>query len=432
MENVGPRGLGLQLEVRMPAIAGASKRKKNFFPGRRFHAGPADKVRSRRLTDFRQVADLSAIRYPFVNLMERLTKFCFEGSAAMKACRAWLASVVLLPVLVGCGSKSTPSEPDAFVKELSNTVAAGDLGGAWNYLPPKYQSDVKSVIHEAAANLDAEVYDKGYALIGKLALLLKSKKDLLLKSEMLGQMPKEQKEKVEANWQSLVDAVEALANSEIKTVDGLKNVDPGEFLSSTGNKLFAIAKTSDPNGRLEKLKTFKATVVKREGDTATLKMEMEGEPAEEKEFKQVEGKWLPKQMVDEWDKGMADAKKNLGALKMPPEKKSQALGLIKTVDSSLDKLLAAPDQAAFNNELGGLMIGAMMGGALLGGGGPPGMPVGPGSGIPGGPIGLPGGAVPGPGVPPGLPGGVPLGTGPAALPSIPPPGGTPAVPALPK
>jgi hypothetical protein len=346
----------------------------------------------------------------------------------MKTYRAWPAAVLVLPILAGCG-KSTPSEPDAFVTQFSKDVAAGDLGSAWNYLPPKYQSDVKGLITEAASNLDAEVYDKGFALTGKVALLLKSKKDFLLKSDASVQMPKEQKDKLDANWQSLVDAVETLSNSDIKTLDGLKKVDPGAFLASTGNKLFAIAKTSDPNAEkeIDKLKNFKATVVKRDGDTATLKIEMDGKPAKEEVFKQVEGKWLPKAMVDDWDADMAKAKSKLADLKLSPEMKPKVLEVIKLADTSLDRLLAAKDQETFNkemNELQGAIMGVVMSAMMGGGGGPP-IEFSPGT----GPGGLPGGAFPGPGVPPGLPGGVPLGTG-GAAPTL--PGSTPAVPALPK
>ena len=340
----------------------------------------------------------------------------------MKTYRAWLLFVGLLPVLAGCG-KSTPSEPDAFVKELSTTLAAGELGTAYSYLPPKYQADVKKLVNDAAANMDAEVYDKGFALTGKLTLLLKSKKDFLLASPMLSSIPVP-KDKLTANWQPVVDALESVSNSEIKTLDGLKKVDPGTFLGSTGNKLFAIVKTSVPNAEQElaNLKNAKVSVVKREGDTATLKIEVEGKPAEEKEFKQVEGKWLPKEMVDDWDKSMTEARSKFSELKLTPEKKTQALEGIKMVDTALDRLLAAPDQAAFDKELAGLAGAVMMGG--MGGGG---MPM-PGPGGPGGFPG-PGGAFPGPGVPPGLPGGVPLGTG-ASAPTL--PGTTPSIPALPK
>jgi hypothetical protein len=325
----------------------------------------------------------------------------------MRTYRAWLASALLLPILAGCG-KSTPAEPDAFAKEFTNTVANGDLGDAWNYLPPKYQSDVTKLVHDAASNIDAEVYDKGFALTGKLALLLKSKKDFLLKSETVGQMPKEQKEKMEANWQSLVDALETLSNSEIKTVDGLKKVDPGAFLGSTGNKLFALAKTApDADKNLAKLKTFKATKVKEEGDTATLKMEMEGQPTKEEQFKKVEGKWLPKDMVDDWDKSMKEARDNLAKLKLTPEQKTMALNVIKQVETALDRLLAANDQATFDKEIGEL-TGAVMGAALMGAGGPPASPV-----LHTSPAG---------------PNGVPFGAGPAAT-ALP---GTPAVPGLPK
>jgi hypothetical protein len=93
-------------------------------------------------------------------------------------------------------------------------------------------------------------------------------------------------------------------------------------------------------------------------------------------------------MVDGWDKAMAEARTNCGALKLASEKKVLALATIKMIDSAFDRLMSAQDQAAFDVEVNELMGAIFLG---LGGASPP------------------PGALPGPGVPPGLPGGVPSG-----------------------
>jgi hypothetical protein len=365
----------------------------------------------------------------------------------MKVHRNWLAPALLAAAVMGCnksdsgaggagGGAAAPSEPDAYVQDFVNSVAAGDTAKLWAALPPKYQADVKSVIQEAASNLDAEVYDKGFAIAGKLTQVLKTKKNFVVNSPMVGSMvPPPIKDQVVANWDSIVSGLEAVVNSEIKTIDGLKQADPGKFLASTGNKLADIAKSAVPNAQqeLDKAKKTKVTLVKKEGDKATLKLETEGEPAKETAFQNVEGKWLPAEMVAGWNDSMSEARGAMAQLKLPADKKAEVLTALKNADAALDKLLAAPDQGSFDVGLLGLMAAMGPGPGGPGPGGPGALPPGgpPGSLAPG----LPGGAVPGPGVPAGLPGGVPLGTGASApkLPNIPPPPGTtPPVPALPK
>jgi hypothetical protein len=287
----------------------------------------------------------------------------------MKLHRTWLASVVLLPLLAGCGT-SAPSEPEVFVKELSNNLAAGDLGAVWKSLPPKYQADVKGLINEAASNLDAEVYDKGFALAGKVVLVMKSKKDFFLDSKASGSIPMPHDVRVK-NWPFVVDALESVANSEIKTHAGLKNVDPQRFLATTGNKLFNFFKAVVPDAgqQLDKLKSATVSTVRVDGDIATLKVEIDGRPPANEVYQKVEGKWLPKEMVDKWDAAMAQVRGSFGALKLTPEMITQVLEVIKVADPVLDRLLAAPDQAAFDKELAN-MQGAIMGAMLMGGGGP--------------------------------------------------------------
>ena len=357
----------------------------------------------------------------------------------MKVNRYWLApALMVLAAASGCNKSDSGatggggaaagalSEPDAYARDFVNGLAAGDVGRVWTAFPPKYQADIKSVIGAAAANLDPDVYNKAFAVAGKFVQLLKTKKDFIVNSPNFQRMLPIPKEPLVENWSAIVGTLESITNSEIKTIDGLRKVDPGQFLSSTGGEIFRIGKATGPQAddALRKAKEAKVTVVKREGDTATLKIEVEGDTPDLLDVTKVEGKWLPTVIVMDWDKKIASIRDDMApTLKLAPEVKTQALIMIQVVDGALDGLLAASDQKAFDSQLAVLQEMA----GITGGGPPPGAPP---AGAPGGltPR-LQGGALPGPGVPPGLPGGVPLGTG-ASGPTL--PGTTPAIPALPK
>jgi hypothetical protein len=321
----------------------------------------------------------------------------------MNATLRWL-TVGLLVLTVGCnkgepagsagggagGYGAAPSKPpvdvapDVYVQGVINSALTGDAGAVWNALPAKYQADVKSLKDEFAGKVDAEMWNKGFEVVGKLGRVLRDKKDFILAGALGGFLPAESKEPIKANWDSVVGLLNTLATSEIKTVDGLKQADPGRFLSSTGTAVLsgglkAAAADKDAAEKLAKARTAKVILDKHEGDTATLKLEVDGklEP-EVKEFKKIDGKWLPADMIADWDKGVADMKNDMSSLAVPPEQKLAVMGMLASVDQLLDKLLAAKDQAAFDGEVGMAMMqfGPLLGGLGGGGGAMSGPPVG--------------------------------------------------------
>jgi len=148
-------------------------------------------------------------------------------------------SLALVALFVGCNKSEGPKlpEPDAAVKDMISKATSGDASIAWTILPPKHQADVKTVVQEAAGKIDPEVWNKAFATVGKLSQLLKTKKDYFLGSSLTQGMKPDEKDELARNWQKIVDIVDALANSDIKTHDGLKAADPGKFLETTGTKV---------------------------------------------------------------------------------------------------------------------------------------------------------------------------------------------------
>lgn len=348
---------------------------------------------------------------------------------------AWLVGVALLaagcsksePAAAPPGGTSTGAKPaaaaaaaapaasakaDVYVQGILQSLSSGDAAAVWNALPAKYQADVTGLKNEFASKMPADLWNKAFTVVGKAAGVLKDKKEFMLKSAPVAGAGPEGKVKVEQNYDAAVALLATLANSEIKTVDGLKATDPGRFLSSTGSNLLSggikIFAAADPMNQtnLDKLRQSKVVLVKEEGDTAVLKMETPGEnDKEEKTFKKVDGKWLPEDMVKDWDKQMADAKSELAMMAIPDEQKGPILGILAQVDSTLDKLAAAKDQAAFDAEMQGAMIQLLpvigmfsgAGGAMSGPGattGPPPDKLPPGAGLPPGPGGIPAGIPP--------------------------------------
>ena len=289
-------------------------------------------------------------------------------------------------VSVGCGSQATP---DGAVKAIADGISRSQPQAAWDQLPPSYQKDVNQLVVKFAGKMDKELWDNGFKLAQKLLKVLKEKKQFILEipplKAQLAQQGVDEKE-LTKNWNVVVDMFSTLVNSDISSLDKLKKFDVRKFLAGPGAKLMkqmstlsALTKTDDFNKALKEMKDVKVTLIKTEGDTATVKIQRGSQEPKEEQMVKVEGKWIPKTIADQWKVKMLEAQAFIEKIK--PEEvtknKEMILAQMKSVDALLDQLLAAKTQEKFNQVVMGF-IGGLMGGF----GGPP-----PGPGPPGPPPG---------------------------------------------
>ena len=256
--------------------------------------------------------------------------------------------------------------PDAAARALLVSVEAGDLRALWDALPSSYQRDVNDVIHTFAANMDVDLWRSGAAIFKKAVRVLKEKKEFILKQPALAASPVDVTAMTE-NYDPLVGVLETLAGSELTDLQKLKTLDMAAFLDGTGKKvagqLAAVAKAADDkkldlNGfpgvpveamPLANLGKAKFSTLKIAGDTATLRVENEGE-TKDVEVVRVDGKWWPKEIADKWPQQMQAAKAAL-TTQMPEELKKNKMAAMmpmQMVVSVLDSLLAAKTQQEFD------------------------------------------------------------------------------------
>jgi len=278
----------------------------------------------------------------------------------------------------GAGLLVLPDSPDGTVKALADGIVRGQPGVFWKAMPHKYQEDVKGLVSDFAGRMDAQLYDKGFAVVKKAVAVLKKQKKFILGSPMMANVKVDPKA-IDAKWDGAVAALEAVTTSDLSSIAKLKTLDIGAALDSTGGKLMTTMSglsTLMPGDEynkefIAKLQGLQVQVLEKTADTATIRMTAPGEDPEEEEMVRVEGRWVPKEMAEEWDEGIAEAKKGLA--EMTPEvfaqAKPQAMMMMSMVDTLLDQLLAANSQQAFDMVIGQAMM-MVMGAAA--GGGPPG------------------------------------------------------------
>jgi len=275
--------------------------------------------------------------------------------------------------------------PDGVVTAVLHAVKDNRLGVLWDVLPARYQTDVNGLVRAAAAKIDPVLYNQGFTLAIKVTRLLKEKKTFILNHPMLSAIPPDAeftKEDMVKSWDSGVNTLDILLNSELSNIESLKSLDVGQFLSGTLSTAMKSAYTTTPIPFPVDIDAIKVELVSITGDQAVIKItppadckESDGIAcqAEERNMTKVDGKWLPTEMVTGWDAEVVQAKAQIAAMKTDEleQMKPQILAGLAMVDGLLSQIDKTATQAEFNAALGGLM-GLVMG--SMGGPGGPGTP----------------------------------------------------------
>lgn len=292
-----------------------------------------------------------------------------------------------------------PDTPDGTVTAVMSAMADGNPRGPWDALPSSYQSEINSLIHEYAEVVDPIMWDKGFSVANRVANVLADKQEFIFGNQRVAMQmaTNRQANEIKAAYPKVVGLLTTLLGSDIASREKLKTLDVGEFLGTTGAQLFgnvaALAALSPTNSfatDLDSLREVSAKVLSTEGDTVELEISAPGQTNQVEKMKQVEGRWIPVQMADEWEEGIKKARAGLEQMKAEKQAVGmQAQMMLGMVEGVLAQFENANNQQDFDMALQGVMGMAM--GAMQGGG--PGGPGGQGS-MQGGP--------PGFGPPPGM------------------------------
>jgi len=265
------------------------------------------------------------------------------------------------------------STAEATVQTFINSMIDKKPGHAWDMLPSKHQEDIGKLKAAFAANMDKVVYDKAFAIISKLTNILESKKDLILSHPMLGSSPVP-KDDISKNWDSIVSVLKIISESDLSSIDKVKNANVKNFANKTIGDLLVLAdKLSElvpgqkgKAGLMEELKGMTIKVKDSTEDSARLVVEDSGSKENALAMVKVDGKWLPKEMAENWDKEIQSAIENLEKMKANPMASMQSIAVLAMVEGVLDKF----NEIKTADELNALIQSTMgqVGPMLMGGG----------------------------------------------------------------
>lgn len=301
------------------------------------------------------------------------------------------------------GASSYTQFPDdldgkAFVDLVYGELNEGRTIVLWDALPASMQKDVESLVAAFAKRVDSRTFDILRKTRNNLVEILKKQQRFILNSSVIG-IPSDQAAVIDASYPSAVALFESVMAKDL--FDG-KRLQKGDMrgllepyfqnINSAGEKLVE----SLPEGHPMRLEYQKA---KRFGvaagnytvtqDSSTQVSVVTTNPSAPPEMGNVtmlltlvDGRWLPKDMVANWESGMQQAK-FLTSMMKPDDIHTSVTGALFVVNAPLNNLKNAKTQEEFDRTLkeleaifkgmaGGAMAGGPGGFAPPGGGPPPG------------------------------------------------------------
>jgi hypothetical protein len=276
-------------------------------------------------------------------------------------------AVVFALVGVGCKEKSptekgaeavkavkVPEAPDQVVNEAVKAVKEGNLIAVYAMLPDSYQKDVQDLYGKIAAKIDAEMYGKLWTLIDKGFAAIKKNKDKVGEG---APMPIDQ-------ILTPVEEFLALAKEmKLSDAEAMKALNVAAFLADNGKKLSDFGwKTAEAIQKEKVAETkkmldgIKAVAKETKENEATVTITMMDQP-QDVVFVKVEGKWIPKDLADQWPKMKEEANKKLDAGLAEFEKNKEEM---KKMLAGFEEALTKFDASGKLEDLGPVM-GAMQG-----------------------------------------------------------------------
>lgn len=275
--------------------------------------------------------------------------------------------------------------PVAAFDSFKTSVANGQAGDLWNHLPKSWQANLNEMTQMVGQKMPAATWDKGFSILNRLGKLLEGKSDMFagMLAAQLG--PDQNVEDINSSLKVVGKLFAVVGSSDFATVEKLKSIDLGSTANTTGSELLnmvlnikalnnQIAKDTDNKAKSlkEAMLSMKAEVVSQEGDSAKIKIISPDGKEDTQDVVKVEGKWMFKEMVDGYNKDMANSKAQLSAaLDTMPQNQMQVMMVMGMVETMLTSFETANTPEEMQQAIqsvapmfGGLMMGAAMGGGL--------------------------------------------------------------------
>lgn len=307
-------------------------------------------------------------------------------------------------------------DPKEFIDLVFKETSQDNYIVMWDAMPASKQKQLEELMVEFARKVDPRSFDMIRKTRNSLVEILRKQQKFILNSSVLA-MPPDVRQEFEPVYPAMVDVADHLVAKELLdgkrmqqgNMRGLLDTYLTRLLKSAEKAIVALPTDNPIRSQYEDAKILNKpnwTVEKTSSTSATLSIPpAPGGPPPPPPIALVlsEGRWLPEDLVKNWDMGISQAKGFIAT--MNPEQIQQGIttGMF-VVNAPLNSLKNAKSQEEFDKVLGDLsaLVPPGIGPASLFGPPERGMPGG-GPGMPGGGLGTTGSGGPSGGPQPGTP-----------------------------
>ena len=234
---------------------------------------------------------------------------------------------------------------EEFLDTMSHELEAGYATALWHALTPEMQADVEDLVVAAVEAGGKGMLVQLRSLMKHLATIVHDKKLFIFANPAIAADPKVARE-MQLAWPQIEVFAEALTDKSNWDSANFKAGNVGPWLAALTAKLGSAfvkmdelaIKAGTPGADLKKLMAYK--VVSQSGDSAVVqslytppavmnpqtRQMVQPKPPQPTEWVRVSGKWLPKDLVDNWKDGVTTAKGQLD-LVMPSVSGGLALAI---------------------------------------------------------------------------------------------------------
>ncbi len=242
---------------------------------------------------------------------------------------------------------ATPSETAALdaAKQIY-AIKGGDLGTFFNALPASYQTGVADVVKLFASKIDAKLWTGAQGALKDVAGAALKKSEFAL--EGLPEAARPETIRLIAKAAAVVKAA---------SYDDLKAGNVAKILS---------AKPLEMPGVTDQIPAFKIPeITVKQNDDGTVAVTADGDT---ENFALVEGKWIPKDLADDFMDNIQEAKNGLADFEIPAQMKPQLAVLFPMISNTAKRAAKAETKEEFEKTvMTGLMPIAMVANSLGGG-----------------------------------------------------------------
>lgn len=263
-----------------------------------------------------------------------------------------------------------PATPDGTIKAIGAALGDGKFEVVWQALPASYQSDIKKLLDAFSKKMDADLWEQGNKTAGKVAKLLTDKSDFIVGNQFIAKQLQAKAVKPEDAklYITGVGGVLGEVQTNVASLPQVEKLDIEKLLANLGPKIKEMNEVSarlgilPPGNNMTDWYKVDAKLVNSATDTASVELTKPDGKKETVELVKVEGKWVPKQLADDWSKNMSEAIKAVEAMQIKPEDKQQVIMITGMAGGFLDTFLNAKTQGEFDAAVNAVLplLGGMM------------------------------------------------------------------------